>query len=219
MKEQLGFRGWRLGTKYPEINHMQCRTIFMAALECKSEGGNPIPYIEVPLVGYVSELLLIREIVDDAAKVTGVNGKVEWKYGTMIEVPRGALTADELALHSDFFSFGTNDLTQMTCGFSRDDVAKFTKVYLDKGIYAKDPFVSIDEDGVGILMRYCVEKARKVKPHLEIGICGEHGGDPDSVEFCHRIGLDDVSCSPYRVPLAIFAAAHAAIKEKRAGKK
>lgn len=210
----LGFRGCRLGVKYPEINHMQCRAIFMAALECIAEGFKPLPYIEVPLVGHIKELKLIRELVDDAAKITGAIGKVNFKFGTMIEVPRGALTADELAKDSEFFSFGTNDLTQMTCGFSRDDVAKFIKYYLDKGIYPKDPFISIDQTGVGLLMQICVEKGKKANPHIEIGICGEHGGDPDSVEFCHRIGLNDVSCSPYRVPLAILAAAQAALKDE-----
>ena len=207
----LGFRGCRLGVKYPEINHMQCRAIFLAALECMAEGGNPLPYIEVPLIGHVKELRLIRDIVDDALKVSNAAGKVNFKFGTMIEVPRGALTADELAKECDFFSFGTNDLTQMTCGFSRDDVGKFIKYYLEKGIYLKDPFISIDQQGVGYLMQICVEKAKKTKEHIEIGICGEHGGDPESVEFCHRIGLDDVSCSPYRVPLAKLAAAQAAI--------
>lgn len=210
----LGFRGCRLGVKFPEINHMQCRAIFMAALECINEGFKPLPYIEVPIVGHIKELRLIRELMDDALKVTGAEGKVNFKYGTMIEVPRGALTADELARESDFFSFGTNDLTQMTCGFSRDDVAKFIKYYLEKNIYARDPFVTIDQEGVGKLMKLCVEKARKEKPHIEIGICGEHGGDPDSVAFCHQIGLDDVSCSPYRVPIAKLAAAHAALKEE-----
>ncbi|MDR3737323.1 MAG: pyruvate, phosphate dikinase [Acidobacteriaceae bacterium] len=210
----LGFRGCRLGVKYPEINHMQCRAIFMAALECIAEGLKPMPYIEVPLVGHVKELRLIKELMLDALKVTHAEGKVNYKFGTMIEVPRGALTADELAAESDFFSFGTNDLTQMTCGFSRDDVAKFIKYYVDKNIYPKDPFMSIDQDGVGLLMRLCVEKGRKVNPHLEIGICGEHGGDPDSVAFCHKIGLNDVSCSPYRVPLARLAAAQAAIKDE-----
>ena len=211
MNPMLGFRGCRLGIKFPEINHMQCRAIFLAAMECIAEGGKPFPYIEVPLVGYVKELKLIREIMEDALKVSGAEGKVNFKFGTMIEVPRGAVTADELAKESDFFSFGTNDLTQMTCGFSRDDVAKFIKYYIEKGICLKDPFISIDQMGVGLLMRTCVEKARKVKEHIEIGICGEHGGDPESVEFCHRIGLDDVSCSPYRVPLAKLAAAQAAI--------
>jgi len=210
----LGFRGCRLGVKFPEINHMQCRAIFMAALECINEGFKPLPYIEVPIVGHIKELRLIRELMDDALKVTGAEGKVNFKYGTMIEVPRGALTADELARESDFFSFGTNDLTQMTCGFSRDDVAKFIKYYLEKNIYARDPFVTIDQEGVGKLMKLCVEMARKEKPHIEIGICGEHGGDPDSVAFCHQIGLDDVSCSPYRVPIAKLAAAHAALKEE-----
>lgn len=210
----LGFRGCRLGVKYPEINHMQCRAIFMAALECIAEGYKPFPYIEVPLVGHVKELKLIKELVEDALKVTGATGKVNYKFGTMIEVPRGALTADELAKESDFFSFGTNDLTQMTCGFSRDDVAKFIKYYLEKNIYPRDPFVSIDQTGVGLLMQLCVEKGRKVNSHIEIGICGEHGGEPESVAFCHRIGLNDVSCSPYRVPIARLAAAHAAIKDE-----
>jgi len=168
----------------------------------------------VPLVGHVKELKLIKELVEDALKVTGATGKVNYKFGTMIEVPRGALTADELAKESDFFSFGTNDLTQMTCGFSRDDVAKFIKYYLEKNIYPRDPFVSIDQTGVGLLMQLCVEKGRKVNSHIEIGICGEHGGEPESVAFCHRIGLNDVSCSPYRVPIARLAAAHAAIKDE-----
>ena len=207
----LGFRGCRLGVKYPEITHMQCRAIFLAAMECLSEGMNPRPYIEVPLVGNVKELKLIKDIVEEAAKDTNAVGKVNYKFGSMIEVPRGALTADELARESDFFSFGTNDLTQMTCGFSRDDSEKFIKHYIEKGIYVKDPFVSIDQTGVGFLMQICVEKARKAKEHIEIGICGEHGGDPESVEFCHRIGLDDVSCSPFRVPVAKLAAAQAAI--------
>jgi len=210
----LGFRGCRLGVKYPEINHMQCRAIFLAALECIAEGLHPLPYIEVPLVGNVKELRLIRDIMDDALKVTGAAGKVNFKFGTMIEVPRGALTSDELAKESEFFSFGTNDLTQMTCGFSRDDVAKFIKYYLEKNIYARDPFVTIDQTGVGLLMQLCVEKAKKVNPHIEVGICGEHGGEAESVEFCHRIGLNDVSCSPYRVPIAILAAAQAAVKEE-----
>jgi pyruvate,orthophosphate dikinase len=214
----LGFRGCRLGVKYPEINHMQCRAIFLAALECIAEGVKPLPYIEVPLIGHYKELLLIKDIMEDALKVTGAKGKVNFKFGSMIEVPRGALTTDELAKDCDFLSFGTNDLTQMTCGFSRDDVAKFIKYYLDKGIYNHDPFVTIDQEGVGMLMKISVEKSRKTKPEIEIGICGEHGGEPSSVEFCHRIGLNDVSCSPYRVPIAKLAAAQAAIKESR-GKK
>lgn len=209
----LGFRGCRLGVKYPEINHMQCRAIFLAALESIAEGIHPIPYIEVPLIGHVKELKLIKDIMEDALKVTGAAGKVQFKFGSMLEVPRGALTADEVAKECDFLSFGTNDLTQMTCGFSRDDVAKFIKYYLDKGIYARDPFIAIDRDGVGLLMKIAVEKSRLVNPHIELGICGEHGGEPSSVEFCHMIGLDEVSCSPYRVPIAKLSAAQAAIKE------
>lgn len=214
----LGFRGCRLGVKYPEINHMQCRAIFLAALECIAEGHNPLPYIEVPLVGHIKELRLVKDIMEDALKVTGAKDKVKYKFGTMIEVPRGALTTDELAKECDFLSFGTNDLTQMTCGFSRDDVAKFIKYYLDKGIYPRDPFVAIDQDGVGLLMKISVDKARGSKAEIEIGICGEHGGEPSSVEFCHRIGLDEVSCSPYRVPIAKLAAAQAVIKQTQ-GKK
>lgn len=214
----LGFRGCRLGVKYPEINHMQCRAIFLAALECIAEGFKPFPYIEVPLVGHIKELKLIKDIMEDALKVTNAKGKVNFKFGTMIEVPRGALTTDALAKECDFLSFGTNDLTQMTCGFSRDDVAKFIKYYLDKGIYPRDPFIAIDQEGVGLLMKISVDKARASGSEIEIGICGEHGGEPSSVEFCHRIGLDDVSCSPYRVPIAKLAAAQAAIKEAQAKK-
>ena len=214
----LGFRGCRLGVKYPEINHMQCRAIFMAAMECINEGLKPLPYIEVPLVGHYKELLLIKDIMEDALKVTGAKDKVNFKFGSMIEVPRGALTTDEIAKDCDFVSFGTNDLTQMACGFSRDDVGKFINHYLDKGIYDHDPFVAIDQEGVGILMDISVKKSRQTKPDIEIGICGEHGGDPSSVEFCHRIGLDEVSCSPYRVPIAKLAAAQAALKESE-GKK
>jgi pyruvate,orthophosphate dikinase len=164
----LGFRGCRLGVKYPEINHMQCRAIFMAALECIAEGYKPFPYIEVPLVGHVKELKLIKELVEDALKVTGATGKVNYKFGTMIEVPRGALTADELAKESDFFSFGTNDLTQMTCGFSRDDVAKFIKYYLEKISILAIHSSQLTQTGVGLLMQLCVEKGRKVNSHIEL---------------------------------------------------
>ena len=208
----LGFRGCRLGVKYPEINHMQARAIFLAALEAKKEGVNPIPYIEVPLVGNLKEYMLIKDIIESAAKETGVKGKIKYKIGTMIEVPRAALTADILAKEAEFMSFGTNDLTQMTCGFSRDDAGKFLGIYVDKSIYARDPLQAIDQDGVGLLMKICVEKARSVNPEIEIGICGEHGGEPTSVEFCHRIGMNDVSCSPFRVPIARLAAAQAALR-------
>ncbi len=209
----LGFRGCRLGVKYPEINEMQARAIFEAAIEARKEGHVPIPYIEVPLIGTVREFVMIKEIIENVAKELDVKG-IKYKIGTMIEVPRAALTADEIAKEADFMSFGTNDLTQMGCGFSRDDAGKFLKIYVEKGIYSMDPFQSIDQAGIGKLMQICVESARKVKPHIEIGICGEHGGEQESVKFCHRIGLDEVSCSPYRVPIARLAAAQAAIEDK-----
>jgi len=209
----LGFRGCRLGVKYPEINEMQARAIFEAMKECKKEGINAIPEIEVPLVGNVKEFLMVKKIIENVAEELGIE-RDEYKIGTMIEVPRAAITADEIAKEADFLSFGTNDLTQMTCGFSRDDAGKFLPIYVEKGIYERDPFQSIDQNGVGLLMKMCVEKARSVKPDISIGICGEHGGEPESVKFCHKIGLNDVSCSPYRVPIAILAAAQAAIENK-----
>ena len=209
----LGFRGCRLGVKYPEITEMQAKAIFEAAIECKNDGIEVKPQIEVPLIGDVKEFTMIREIIEKAAEETGAKGNVKYETGTMIEVPRAVITADEIAKEVDFMSFGTNDLTQMACGFSRDDAGKFLKEYVDCGIYGRDPFQSIDQEGVGLLMKMCVEKARRVKPDMEIGICGEHGGEPASVEFCHRIGLSDVSCSPFRVPIARLAAAHAALKE------
>jgi pyruvate, orthophosphate dikinase len=206
----LGFRGCRLGVKYPEISEMQARAIFKAALNIKDSK----PWIEVPLAGNVKEFKLIKELILKVAKELEVEGKVDYKIGSMIEVPRAALTADEFAPECDFFSFGTNDLTQMTCGFSRDDAGSFLGLYTDKGIYDRDPFQSIDQTGVGKLMEQCIKLAKKVNPKIHIGICGEHGGEPASVEFCHRIGLNEVSCSPFRVPIAKLAAAHAAIKEK-----
>ncbi len=215
----LGFRGCRLGMVYPEINAMQAKAIFQAALEVQGKGIKPLPWIEVPLVGNVKEFLKIREIIERVAEETGAKGKVDYKIGTMIEVPRAALTADLIAKEAEFISFGTNDLTQMTCGFSRDDAAKFLKPYVEElGVYDRDPFQAIDQSGVGLLMELCVEKARKANPKIEIGICGEHGGEPQSVEFCHKIGLNDVSCSPFRVPIARLAAAQAAIKENNAKK-
>ena len=210
----LGFRGCRLGVQYPEITSMQAKAIFLAALENQKEGLKPVPWIEIPIVGNIKEFLLQKELVEKEAVATGAKGKVNYKIGTMIEVPRACMVADVLAKEADFFSFGTNDLTQMSCGFSRDDAGKFLKKYVEIGIYERDPFQSIDQEGVGGFMKMAIEKARSVKPHLEIGICGEHGGEPASVEFCHRIGLNDVSCSPYRVPIARLAAAQAAIKEK-----
>jgi pyruvate, orthophosphate dikinase len=207
----LGFRGCRLGVRYPEISEMQAKAIFKAALNVP----NAKPWIEVPLAGNVKEYLKIKEIILNTAKTLEVEGKVDYQIGSMIEVPRAALTAEEFAPECDFFSFGTNDLTQMTCGFSRDDAGSFLGLYVDNGIYERDPFQSIDQTGVGKLMEQCVKDARKVNPKIHIGICGEHGGEPTSVEFCHRLGLNEVSCSPFRVPIARLAAAQAAIKEKK----
>ncbi|MBU1703998.1 MAG: pyruvate, phosphate dikinase, partial [Nanoarchaeota archaeon] len=209
----LGFRGCRLGVRYPEINEMQAKAIFKAALSVSGK-CKPMPWIEVPLAGNAKEYLMIKEIIKKAAEELGADGKVDYKIGTMIEVPRAALTADEFASEADFMSFGTNDLTQMTCGFSRDDAGAFLGEYVAKGVYDRDPFQAIDQEGVGKLMKQCIELAKKVNPKIHIGICGEHGGEPTSVEFCHRIGLNEVSCSPYRVPIARLAAAQAALKEK-----
>lgn len=210
----LGFRGVRLGIVYPEINEMQIRAVFEAALNVFKKGVKPFPEIEIPLVDFEKEFLILRDLVEKVATETGAKGKIHYKIGSMIETPRGALLAGALAKHCDFFSFGTNDLTQTTLGFSRDDAGRFIPHYLDQKIFDTDPFVSIDQTGVGVLMKLAVQAARKAKPGINIGICGEHGGDPESVAFCHSIGLDNVSCSPYRVPVARLAAAHAAIKEK-----
>ena len=203
----LGHRGCRLGITYPEITEMQARAIFEAAVETGA-----IPEVMIPLVGNVKEFTHQKEVVIKVAKEIMKNKP--YHIGTMIEVPRGAITADEIAKEAEFFSFGTNDLTQMGCGFSRDDSARFLKQYVELGIYEKDPFQVLDQDGVGQLMKIAVEKGKKVRPDIKLGICGEHGGDPSSIEFCHKIGLNYVSCSPYRVPIARLAAAHAALKEK-----
>jgi pyruvate,orthophosphate dikinase len=208
----LGFRGCRLGVVYPEINAMQVRAIFEASVALAKEGKVPLPQIEVPLVGNIKEFLPLKHMVQKLAKETGAEGLVKYEIGTMVEVPRAALMADQLAREAEFMSFGTNDLTQMTCGFSRDDSASFLKPYVAKKIYDHDPFASVDQEGVGRLMKLCVTLARTTRPGMDIGICGEHGGDPDSVDFCHRIGLSNVSCSPYRVPIAILAAAQSNIK-------
>jgi pyruvate,orthophosphate dikinase len=215
----LGHRGDRLAVTYPEILEMQVRAIIEAACEVKKEGIKVLPEIMIPLVGTKRELDYLKTYTDETAKAVmkeqGV--KVEYLYGTMIEVPRAAVTADEIAETAEFFSFGTNDLTQMTFGYSRDDVNSFLPDYLKKEILERDPFQSLDVGGVGQLIRMAVEKGRGVKPTLKCGICGEHGGDPRSVEFCHEVGLNYVSCSPFRVPIARLAAAHAAIKEKQKG--
>jgi len=212
----LGHRGCRLGITYPEITEMQARAIMEAACELTREGVKVYPEIMIPLVGTKEELAHQREVVvrvaEEVQKQYGV--KVDYKVGTMIEVPRAALTADRIAEVAEFFSFGTNDLTQMTFGFSRDDAGKFLMEYIDKKILPEDPFRTLDQDGVGQLVEMGVQKGRKTRPDLKVGICGEHGGDPKSVEFCHRVGLDYVSCSPYRVPIARLAAAQAVAKEK-----
>lgn len=213
----LGHRGCRLGITYPEITEMQTRAIISAACEIYKKNKIKVTAeIMVPLVGNVAELTDQKEIIDRTAGETMKSYGVKVKYlvGTMIEVPRAAVTADEIAQVAEFFSFGTNDLTQMAMGFSRDDAGKFIKVYIDKKIFASDPFQTLDVDGVGQLVKMGIEKGRSVKENLKIGICGEHGGDPDSVKFCHQVGMNYVSCSPYRVPIASLAAAQAVIEEK-----
>jgi pyruvate,orthophosphate dikinase len=209
----MGHRGCRLGNTYPEITEMQTTAILEAALDLKAEGITVIPEIMVPLVGIVSEFEEQNKIIRTTAKklFEKRKDKVDFLVGTMIEVPRAAITADSIAQHADFFSFGTNDLTQLTFGYSRDDAGKFLKVYLEKGILKEDPFEILDQNGVGLLVAMGTEKGRSVKPDLKVGICGEHGGEPASIEFCHRTGLDYVSCSPYRVPIARVAAAQAAL--------
>ncbi len=216
LNPMLGLRGCRLGIAYPEITEMQAQAIIEAACELKKEGLTVVPEIMIPLVGLLNELknqkTIIKRIAEETIKKHGC--KIEYKIGTMIELPRAAVIADEIATEAEFFSFGTNDLTQTTFGFSRDDVVKFLNSYIDKGILEKDPFATLDQNGVGKLVRMGVAGGRSVNKTLKIGICGEHGGDPASVEFCHREHLNYVSCSPYRVPIARLAAAHAAIKEK-----
>ena len=213
----LGHRGCRLAVSYPELAEMQARAIIEAAVEVKKSKGIDVhPEIMIPLVGELKELEYIEKVVRQTAdKVIAESGiKLEYLYGTMIEVPRGAVTADEIAKTAEFFSFGTNDLTQMTYGFSRDDAGKFIEEYLKKGIFDQDPFQTLDQNGVGKLVKMAVDLGRKTRPDIKLGICGEHGGDPASVEFCHRVGLNYVSCSPFRVPIARLAAAHATIKDK-----
>ncbi len=210
----LGHRGCRLGITFPDIYKMQVQAITEAAIEVSKKGVKANVEFEIPLVGEVNELKFLREITQQTIDSYGSDVNFHYMIGTMIEVPRACVTADEIAAEADFFSFGTNDLTQMTFGYSRDDIGKFLPAYLDLGILEVDPTSSIDQKGVGTLMRICIELGRKVKPDLEIGICGEHGGDPESVEFCHKIGLNYVSCSPYRVPIARLAAAQAVLRKK-----
>ena len=213
----MGHRGCRLAVTYPEIARMQTRALMEAAIEVKEEDGYDIvPEIMIPLVGEKKELKFVKDIVvETAEKVKAEKGSgIEYHIGTMIEIPRAALTADEIAEEAEFFSFGTNDLTQMTFGFSRDDAGKFLDSYYKAKIYESDPFAKLDQDGVGKLVKMAAEKGRATRPNIKLGICGEHGGEPSSVEFCHKVGLNYVSCSPFRVPIARLAAAQAALKNK-----
>jgi pyruvate,orthophosphate dikinase len=216
----LGFRGCRIAIAYPEIAEMQARAIFEAAVEAGRRTGKPVkPEVMVPLIATKAELDIVKQHIDAmaaaVAEETGV--KLDYQVGTMIELPRAALIAEEIARSAEFFSFGTNDLTQTTFGISRDDAASFLGIYTSRGILPGDPFVSIDREGVGALVRIGVERGRAARKNLKVGICGEHGGDPASVAFCHETKLDYVSCSPFRVPIARLAAAQAALGKKAAG--
>jgi pyruvate,orthophosphate dikinase len=212
----LGHRGCRLGISYPEITEMQARAVFEAACEVKKEGSEVIPEVMIPVVNEAHEFENQRKIVDRVAKevMDKYGMQMKYKVGIMIELPRACVTADQIAKKAEFFSFGTNDLTQTTFGFSRDDVGKILPDYIEKGILNFDPFQRIDEKGVGNLVKVGIERGRSTNPNLEIGICGEHGGEPHSIEFCHRVGMNYVSCSPYRVPIARLAAAHATLKKR-----
>lgn len=214
----MGHRGCRLSVTYPEIARMQTRAVIEAAIEVKQEKGfDIVPEIMVPLVGDKKELKFVKDVIVETAEQVKAEKESDLQYcvGTMIEIPRAALLANEIAEEAEFFSFGTNDLTQMTFGFSRDDAGKFLVDYYKSKIYESDPFARLDQNGVGQLVEMAANKGRCVKPGLKLGICGEHGGDPSSVEFCHKVGLDYVSCSPFRVPIARLAAAQAAIKNPR----
>eukprot|EP01025_Chloroclados_australasicus_P037670 TRINITY_DN3849_c0_g1_i3.p1 TRINITY_DN3849_c0_g1~~TRINITY_DN3849_c0_g1_i3.p1 ORF type:complete len:216 (-),score=43.80 TRINITY_DN3849_c0_g1_i3:218-865(-) len=213
----LGFRGCRLGITYPEIPEIQARAIMEAACKSAKKGVKVQPDIMIPLIGSKAELenqvKIVRETADKVNKEFGMN--LPYRVGTMIEVPRAALLADEIAEQAEFFSFGTNDLTQMTFGYSRDDIGKFLPGYLDNKILKEDPFQVLDVEGVGKLIKMATTLGRQTRPNLKVGICGEQGGEPQSVEFCHSVGLDYVSCSPFRVPIARLAAAQAAIKASK----
>jgi len=215
----MGHRGCRLAVTYPEIAEMQTRAVIKAALavNARHPEWNIVPEIMIPLVGEVKELKFVKDVIVKVADALIAEAGSDMKYlvGTMIEIPRAALTADQIATEAEFFSFGTNDLTQMTFGFSRDDAGKFLKYYYDTKIYENDPFARLDQTGVGKLVEMACKLGRATRPDLHLGICGEHGGDPSSVEFCHKVGLDYVSCSPFRVPIARLAAAQAAIRDKK----
>jgi len=210
----LGHRGCRLGNTYPEITEMQTRAILGAALELQTEGVVAIPEIMVPLTGILYEFLEQEKVIRSTAEAlfAETGQRIDYKVGTMIEIPRAALTANRIATSAEFFSFGTNDLTQMTFGYSRDDIATFLPIYLEKKILKADPFQVLDQKGVGQLVQMATERGRSIRPDLKCGICGEHGGEPSSVEFCHRAGLNYVSCSPFRVPIARISAAQAALR-------
>jgi pyruvate, orthophosphate dikinase len=212
----LGHRGCRLGITYPEITEMQARAIFEAVVAVDKQGIKTHAEVMIPLISTVKEMenqgAIVRRVAEEVFKEKGRH--VHYLVGTMIELPRACLVADEIAKEAEFFSFGTNDLTQTTFGFSRDDVNKILPTYLGEGILKQDPFAAIDRDGVGELVRIGIERGRKTRPKLEVGICGEHGGDPSSVEFCHQVGMDYVSCSPFRVLTARLAAAQTAASEK-----
>lgn len=213
----MGHRGCRLAVTYPEIAKMQTRAVMEAAIEVKEEEGyDIIPEIMIPLVGEKKELKFVKDIVVETAEAVKAEkgSDIQYHIGTMIEIPRAALTADAVAEEAEFFSFGTNDLTQMTFGFSRDDAGKFLDSYYKAKIYESDPFARLDQTGVGQLVQMAAEKGRKTRPDIKLGICGEHGGDPSSIEFCHKVGLNYVSCSPFRVPIARLAAAQAALNNK-----
>ncbi|MBS3764230.1 MAG: pyruvate, phosphate dikinase, partial [Planctomycetes bacterium] len=214
LNPMLGHRGCRLGITYPDIYNMQVRAIMEAAVECTKNGVEVHPEIMIPLAGSAEELRVTREEAEKVCQnvLEEKESNLEYRIGTMIEIPRAALTANDVAEHAEFFSFGTNDLTQMTFGFSRDDVGTFVPEYVDREILPKDPFQSLDQDGVGQLVSLGIERGRQTKPELKIGICGEHGGDPESVKFCYRVGMDYVSCSPFRVPVARLAAAQIAVE-------
>jgi pyruvate,orthophosphate dikinase len=217
MNPMLGHRGCRLGVTYPEIYDMQVEAIIGAACDVAKKGTKVLPEIMIPLIGTYRELEILKANAEEVAKsvVEKKNTKIKYTIGTMIEIPRAALTADEVAEHADFFSFGTNDLTQMTFGYSRDDVGTFIPDYLEQNLLEHDPFQSLDQSGVGQLVAIAAEKGRSVRPDLKLGICGEHGGDPASIEFCYRHNLNYVSCSPYRVPIARLAAAQSVIANRK----
>ncbi|MDD4894341.1 MAG: pyruvate, phosphate dikinase, partial [Candidatus Omnitrophica bacterium] len=214
----MGHRGVRLGVTYPEVSEMQIRAILESAAELLKEGKKPYPEVMIPVVCDVKELNdqieIARKIYKEVLAKYGLK-QIKHMFGTMIEIPRAAIVADKLAEVAQFFSFGTNDMTQMGFGFSRDDIGGFLPDYIKKGILPEDPFQTIDQEGIGELIKMGIERGRKSRKDLEVGICGEHGGDPRSVEFCHRVGMNYVSCSPFRVPIATLAAAQAVLKEKK----